>query len=115
MPVAATKPVLWELADVVEQIFTIAFTENLYPSTEPLRRPSRYAAEHRLSRTRLESAMRGSLLAMWEVEEIACRLRLLQFYDRTKVNSDCRVVAPALPQPIIGATIYHNYRYLLTF
>ena len=25
---------LWEVADVIEQIYTIAFTENLYPSSE---------------------------------------------------------------------------------
>ena len=81
MPVCITRSSLVEVADVVEQIYRIAFTENLYPSTED-RRAARleYAAEHRLSRTRLELAMRGSLLAMREVEEIARRLRLLQLY-----------------------------------
>ena len=29
MPIAASKPILWEVADVVEQIFTIALVEDL--------------------------------------------------------------------------------------
>src|SRR5215475_14600378 len=50
MPVSITRSSLVEVADAVEQIYTIAFTENLYPSTED-RRAARleYAAEHRLS------------------------------------------------------------------
>ena len=99
MPVCITRSSLVEVADAVEHIYTIAFTENLYPSTED-RRAARleYAAEHRLSRTRLEAVMRSSLLAMREVEEIARRLRLLQLYrQRWRPGAPDRKALPVPP------------------
>src|SRR5262245_25557383 len=101
MPVCITRPSLVEVADAVEQIYTIAFTENLYPSTEDRRAASlEYAAEHRLSRTRLEAVMRSSLQAMREVEEIARRLRLLQLYgQRWRPWTPDRKALPVPPRP----------------
>jgi len=34
VPTVVSRPVLWEVADVVEQIFRIACTENLFPRSE---------------------------------------------------------------------------------
>jgi hypothetical protein len=104
MPVFVTKNSLWEVAAVVEQIYTIAFTEDLRPTLED-RGAARheYAAEHQLTRTRLETVMRSSLLAMREVEEIARRLRLLQLYGRR-----CRPRTPdrkAPPVPPLDHTV----------
>jgi hypothetical protein len=49
------RPVLWEVADIIEQIFRIACTENLHPRTEDYEAATAdYQAEHGLS----DSAMR---------------------------------------------------------
>jgi hypothetical protein len=98
MPVFVTK-IPWEVAAVVEQIYTIVFTEDLRPTLEDRRAASlEYAAEHRLTRTRLETVMRSSLLAMREVEEIARRLRLLQLYGRRcRPSTPDRKASPVPP------------------
>ena len=64
MPTVATKPVLWELADVVEQIITIAATVNLTPTVDDYGAARcDFMAEHRLSKTRVQDEMRSSLVA----------------------------------------------------
>ena len=34
VPTVVLRPVLWEVADIVEQIFRVAYTENLHPRLE---------------------------------------------------------------------------------
>ena len=68
---------LWELADVVEQIFTIACTENLYPTTDDRYAAAHeYQAEHQLTYG-MQDEMRSNLVAMRDVEERACRIKLM--------------------------------------
>jgi hypothetical protein len=47
---SALIPVLWEVADTVEQIYRVAWTENLHPRSEDYDAAAcDYAAEHGLS------------------------------------------------------------------
>jgi len=52
------RPVLWEVADIVEQIFRIACTENLHPRPDYDAPCCDYQAEHGLSVTRMREQMR---------------------------------------------------------
>jgi hypothetical protein len=59
--IATTKPILWEVADIVEQIFTIALVEDLTPTPE-----DRYAAilghqaDHGLSVPQMRERLRAA-------------------------------------------------------
>ena len=62
MPSVVLHPVLWEVADIVEQIFRIACTENLFPRPEEYDAATcDYAAAHGLS----VNAMREQIAPVW--------------------------------------------------
>jgi hypothetical protein len=72
--------VLWEIADVVEQIFRIACTENLYPRAEEFDAAAcDYQAAHGLSYSKMCEQMRqyGTLS---EIHERAQVIALMRFY-----------------------------------
>ena len=81
MSIAATKPILWEVADVVEQIFTIALVEDLTPTPE-----DRYAAilghqaDHGLSVRQMRERLRCCYGTMREFDERARQVRLMRLY-----------------------------------
>lgn len=81
MPIAATNPILWEVADVVEQIFTIALVEDLTPTPE-----DRYAAilghqaDHGLSVPQMRGCLRCCYGTMRQVDERARQVRLMRLY-----------------------------------
>ena len=80
MPVTVLKPSLHELADILEQIFFIACTENLHPRPEEFDAATcDYAAEHGLSYSAMGLAMRqyGTLT---EIHERARVIALMRFY-----------------------------------
>jgi hypothetical protein len=86
--VVLSRPVLWEVADIVEQIFRIAYTENLHPRPEEYNAATcDYAAEHGLSVTRLREQMRqyGTLS---EIHQRAQVIALMRFYSRRWRPSD---------------------------
>jgi hypothetical protein len=75
-----TKQTLWEVADIVEQIFFIAFVENLHPRPGDYDAATcDYAAEHGLSVTGMGEAMRQSG-TLTEIHERAQVIALMRFY-----------------------------------
>jgi hypothetical protein len=82
VPTVVMRPVLWEVADIVEQIFRIACTENLHPVPEEYDAATcDYAAAHGLSVTGMGERMRqyGTL---GEVHERAQVIALMRIYAR---------------------------------
>jgi hypothetical protein len=77
------RPVLWEVADIVEQIFRIAFVEDLlHPRPEEFDAATcDYQADHGLSMTGMREAMRqyGTLT---EIHERAQVIALMRLYAR---------------------------------
>ena len=76
------RPVLWEVTDIVEQIFRIACTENLHPRPEEYDAATcDYQAAHRLSAARMHEQMRqyGTLT---EIHERAQVIALMRLYTR---------------------------------
>ena len=83
MPVYVMQHTLWEVADVIEQIYTIAFTQNLYPSSEDRQAAmADYQAEHEFSTHRLCELLRYNYLTMREIEQRAIRVKLMRLYAR---------------------------------
>jgi len=85
VPTVAIKPVvLWEVADVVEQIFTLAMTCDLRTVTPEDHEAAvrTYQAEHDLPTTRLREVLRSSLTAMREVDELGRQAKLMRIYMR---------------------------------
>ena len=81
VPTVVLRPVLWEVADIVEQIFRIACTENLHPRPEEYdAATSDYQAGHGLSDSAMHAALRSSLTAMREVRERAQVIALMRLY-----------------------------------
>src|SRR5215831_4074877 len=77
--VVLSCPVLWEVADIVEQIFRIACTENLHPRSEEYDAAAcDYAAEHGLSVTGMCEQMRqyGTLTEIHERAQVIALMRL---------------------------------------
>jgi hypothetical protein len=73
------RPILWEVADIVEQIFRIACTENLHPRPEEYDAATcDYAAEHGLSMTRMREATRqyGTVGEIHERAQVIALMRL---------------------------------------
>ena len=82
MPTVVLRPVLWEVADIVEQIFRIACTENLHPRPEEYDAATcDYVAEHGLSDSAMRLKMRqyGTLT---EIHERAQVIALMRLYGR---------------------------------
>jgi hypothetical protein len=80
VPTVVSHPVLWEVADVVEQIFFIAYTENLHPRPEDYDAATcDYQAAHGLSVSRMQAL---GLTAMREFRERAQVIALMRFYER---------------------------------
>ena len=80
VPTVVMRPVLWEVADIVEQIFRIACTENLYPRPEEYDAATcDYAAEHGLSVTGMCEAMR-QYRTLSEIHERALLIALMRLY-----------------------------------
>jgi hypothetical protein len=83
MPAVITKDSLWEVADVIEQIFRIAWTEDLHASPE-----DRYAAildyqaEHRLAIGRMQEALRSSFTVMQDIDQRASLIKLARLYAK---------------------------------
>jgi hypothetical protein len=78
----ALRPVLWEVADVVEQIFRIAYTENLHPRPEEFDAAAcDYQADHGLTYSGMCEAMRqyGTLS---EIRQRAQVISLMRLYER---------------------------------
>jgi hypothetical protein len=79
--IATTKPVLWEVADVVGQVFAIACVADLTPTAE-----HRYAAilgyqaDHDLSVPQMRERLRCCYGTMREVDERARHVRLMRLY-----------------------------------
>ena len=84
MPTVVLRPVLWEVANIVEQIFTIAASCDLRDVTAEDREVAihAYQAEHGLTVTRLRDALRSSLTAVREVRERAQVIALMRLYAR---------------------------------
>ena len=79
MPIVAPRPVLWEVADIVEQIFRIACTENLHPRPEGYDAACcDYQAKHGLSVTRMREQMRqhGTLSEIHRRAQVIAPMRL---------------------------------------
>jgi hypothetical protein len=78
VPTVVLRPVLWEVADIVEQIFRIACTENLHPRPEEY---DAYQADHGLTYSGMCEAMRqyGTLT---EIHERAQVIALMRLYGR---------------------------------
>jgi len=82
VPTVVLRPVLWEVADIVEQIFRIACTENLHPRPEEYDAAAcDYQAEHGLSVTGMCEQMRqyGTLTKIHERAQV---IALMHFYAR---------------------------------
>jgi hypothetical protein len=61
VPTGVLRPVLWEIADIVEQTFAIA-CESLYPTANDRHAATRdYRAERRLTKTRIQDVLRSKL------------------------------------------------------
>jgi len=59
VPTVVMRPVLWEVADILEQFFRIAYTENLHPRPEELDAAAcDYQADHGLTYSGMFEAMR---------------------------------------------------------
>ena len=89
VPVTNFRPRLCELADIVEQIFRIACTENLHPRPEEYDAATcNYVAEHGLSDSAMRSKMRqyGTLT---EIHERAQVIALMRLYGRRWRVWDC--------------------------
>jgi hypothetical protein len=70
--------VLWDVADIVEQIFRVACIENLHPRPEECGAAAcDYQAQHGLSDSAMHEAMRGNLMAMREIRERAQVIALM--------------------------------------
>jgi hypothetical protein len=75
--------VLWEVANIVEQIFRIACIENLRPRPEDYDTAADdYRAECGLSDTAMHEALRSSLTAMREIRERAQVIALMRLYAK---------------------------------
>jgi len=71
--------VLWEVADVVEQVLFIACTENLFPRPEEYDAAAcDYQAAHGLSYSAMCQQMNGGALS--EIHERAQVITLMRFY-----------------------------------
>ena len=84
MPTVALFPVLWEVAGIVEQIFTVAATCDLRDVTpeDPEAAIHSYQAGHGLTATRLRDVLRSSLTAMREVDELCRKAKLMRIYAK---------------------------------
>src|SRR5215472_13029106 len=84
VPTVVLRPVLWEVADIVEQIFRIACTEDLrdIAPDDYDAAASDYQAAHELSETAMRKALRSSLTAMRKVRERAQVIALMRLYVR---------------------------------
>jgi hypothetical protein len=84
VPTVVMRPVLWEVADIVEQIFRIAATCDLRDLTPEDREAAihAYRAMHDLTVTRLRDALRSSLTAIQEVRELSHQAKLMRNYAR---------------------------------
>jgi hypothetical protein len=74
-----SRPVLWEVADIVEQIFHIACTENLHPRPEEFDAATcDYQAAHALSYSKMCEQMRqcGTLSEIHERAQVIVLMRL---------------------------------------
>ena len=81
--VVVSRPVLWEVADVVEQIFFIAFVKDLTPTSEDRYAAAcDYQAECGLSDSAMREALSSSLTTMREVRERAQVIALMRLYSR---------------------------------
>ena len=78
VPTVVMRPVLWEVADIVEQIFRIACTENLHPRPEEYDAATcDYQGDHGLTYSRMCKQMNG---AFGEIHERAQVIALMRFY-----------------------------------
>jgi hypothetical protein len=79
--VVVSRPVLWEVADILEQIFRIACTENLHPRVEDFETARRdYQAAHGLTNTSMREGL--GLKASREILERAQEIVLMRFYEK---------------------------------
>jgi hypothetical protein len=78
--IATTKPILWEVADIVEQIFTIALVEDLTPTPEDRYAAIGHQADHGLSVPQMRERLRCCYGTMREVDERARQVRLMRLY-----------------------------------
>jgi len=80
VPKFVLRPVLWEVADVVEQIFRIAATCNLHPTPRGVRRPrpAIHRAAHGLTYSRMREEMNeyGAMLEINERAQVTALMRL---------------------------------------
>jgi hypothetical protein len=80
--VVLRRPVLWEVADIVEQIFRIACTENLFPRPEEYDAAAvDYQAAHGLSYSRMCKEM-NQYGALGEIHERAQVIALMRIYAK---------------------------------
>jgi hypothetical protein len=107
LPIAATKPILWEVADVVEQMFTIALVEDLTPTPQDL-----YAAilghqaDHGLSVPQMRERLRCCYGTMREVDERArqvARLAVARLVRELDLDAE-----PPVPERIGPPAIFSN-------
>ena len=76
------EPVLWELLDVVERVFTLACTVNLDDvlPEDHVAGCLAYQVDHGMSMTRLREALRGNLNTMREVRAYTAKAKLDRLY-----------------------------------
>jgi hypothetical protein len=78
LPTVVMRPVLWEVADIVEQIYFIAATCDLHPRPEEFDAAAcDYQAAHGLSYSAMCKQMGG---ATCEIHERAQVIALMRFY-----------------------------------
>ena len=77
------RPVLREIADILEQTFAIACIESLYPTANDRHAAiGDYRAEYRLTKTRMQDVLRSNL--MRDIEERAKCAVLVRLYWRRR-------------------------------
>jgi hypothetical protein len=82
MPVYVMQKTLWEVADVIEQIYTIAFTENLQPDLEDREAAILdYRAEQKVARTTMQERLRCCYVTMTEIRLRGQLIKLMRLYN----------------------------------
>jgi hypothetical protein len=77
VPTVVSRPVLWEVADIVEQIYRIACTENLHPRPEEYDAAAvDYQAAHGLSYSAMCKEMGGAFSEIHERAQVIALMRL---------------------------------------
>ena len=104
VPNVVLRPVLWEVADIVEQIFRIAYTDNLHPRSEDYDAATcDYQADHGLTYAGMCAAMRqyGTLSEIHQRAQVIALMRRYKARWRPWDPEGLRVRPPSRqPKPV---------------